>query len=62
VEELLMPQQQMNDENMIEPESLIFNPAALSDEFSSDGTSSANLIFTNTPRNDAPNDFTSRFI
>jgi hypothetical protein len=54
-----MPQQQIYDENMIEP--LIFNPAALNDEFSSDGTS-ANLIFTNTPRNDAPNDFTSRFI
>lgn len=39
---------------------MIFNPLQ-NDEFTSDGT---NLIFANTPneQDDAPNDFTSRFI
>lgn len=39
---------------------MIFNPLR-NDEFTSDGT---NLIFANTPiqQDDAPNDFTTRFI
>ena len=62
VKELLMPPQQLYDGNN-NIETMMFNPTFdvdADDEYTSDGR--ANLIFTNTPHNEAPNDFTSKFI